>query len=271
MDNLILEPNGSVSMDFFTVLNDSNNNSLTDEQTFNVTTFSSLRQWIFSMYRNNPPPNPSSLPNSSPQSSSLSEQLRKSLGGELKSEDEEETSINRVGNGRISPSFQEAVINYCSRILDQSTIGQNVERGGVISGGGSLKNVATSVTNQGEKGENKRGFTEICSIEAIRILDNICEEDPSSVSRIIPSIKKIFARISNVSSKSSGEKKGKTGGVYRAKVMLAVVEFFTKHGDAVVHDAEPAIKFFLEDSINRFCNSFSFSFSFSFLLSVLII
>ncbi|KAL6077164.1 hypothetical protein QOT17_002464 [Balamuthia mandrillaris] len=220
---VVTEIDGSPAQSFFTVLN--NTGQYSEEQSFNVLSFSSLHSWLCQQYH-----------------SSLQQQQSKR---------------------RLEPSFEEGIIKYCLRIIEQSklkpmskgTSGSGAGgSGGVGLGGigtvGSAGGVASEVAARvslakSSQQQHKEELPQIALAEAIRILDVICKLNPSQVPQLLPLVKKIFDRES-----------GRTNG----HVFVAVLQFLTNHSESAVYDPEPIFRCFFEQYLSTHYNNSFVSF-----------
>jgi AP-5 complex subunit zeta-1 len=117
----VTEIDGTIAREFFTILN--NAQPFSDEQSYNISIFSSLYSWLNSLY----------------------------AGGVIES----------TASG-LDKNFQEIIINYCLRLMEQS----------------KLKPVQQTAQQQSKMDE---AFSEIALLESIRILDLLCLMDSSLV------------------------------------------------------------------------------------------
>ncbi|XP_048576058.1 AP-5 complex subunit zeta-1 isoform X2 [Nematostella vectensis] len=86
-------------------------------------------------------------------------------------------------------------------------------------------------------------------VEAVHILDLLCQSDKSLVPKLIEIIRRLYGRITT--DMSMGKWK---------RVMLPVVQFFLNHGEAVVFDAEPACKMLFGNFVSAYYFSAPFAF-----------
>ncbi|KAI4822380.1 hypothetical protein KUCAC02_007932 [Chaenocephalus aceratus] len=192
----IAELDGTVSGDFFTVL--CVGQSFTEDQWMNVFSFSALRHWLLTYH---------SVSNGTADTAhklqlSLSLSHSHSFSNDDRSEvDGSVVSMVSVTSscGRLLPPkerLREKSFQYCQRLIEQS-----------------------------DRKAHKKSDADLqkaCLVEAVCILDCVCEEDASLVFRAFPCIKALFGRLSSDLS--------------FARVLLPIAQFYLNHGEMAAVD-----------------------------------
>nr|XP_020506979.1 AP-5 complex subunit zeta-1 isoform X1 [Labrus bergylta] len=192
------ELDGTVSGDFFTVL--CVGQGFTDDQWMNVYSFSMLRHWLLTNH---------SVSNGNTTADTAHRlQLSLSLSHSFSNDDRSEVDGSVVSmvsatssSSRLLPPrerLREKAFQYCQRLIEQS-----------------------------DRKAQKRIDTDLqkaCLVEAVCILDRVCEEDTSLVFRTFPCIKALFGRLSSDLS--------------FARVLLPIAQFYLHHGETAAVDCE---------------------------------
>ncbi|XP_037648469.1 AP-5 complex subunit zeta-1 isoform X1 [Sebastes umbrosus] len=231
----IAELDGTVSGDFFTVL--CVGQGFTEDQWMNVYSFSMLRHWLLTYHSvsngNNAADTatrnislkvstvkaavhsyqPSQMTCSVFSSSPANRlQLSLSLSYSFSNDDRSEVDGSVVSmvsatssSSRLLPPkerLREKAFQYCQRLIEQS-----------------------------DRKAHKRTDADLqkaCLVEAVCILDCVCEEDASLVYRTFPCIKALFGRLSSELS--------------FARVLLPIAQFYLNHGEMAAVDCESVWK-----------------------------
>ncbi|XP_041634490.1 AP-5 complex subunit zeta-1 isoform X2 [Cheilinus undulatus] len=156
----------------------------TDDQWMNVYSFSLLRHWLLTYH---------SVSNGN---STSDTDDRSEVDGSVVSMVSATSSSSRL----LPPKerLREKAFQYCQRLIEQS-----------------------------DRKANKRIDTDLqkaCLVEAVCILDCVCEEDASLVFRTFPCIKALFGRLSSDLS--------------YARVLLPIAQFYLHHGETAAVDCE---------------------------------
>ncbi|KAF1379230.1 hypothetical protein PFLUV_G00173910 [Perca fluviatilis] len=196
------ELDGAVSGDFFTVL--CVGQGFTEDQWMNVYSFSMLRHWLLTYH------SVSSGNGTADTANRL--QLSLSLSYSFSNDDRSEVDGSVVSmvsatssSGRLLPPkerLREKSFQYCLRLIEQS-----------------------------DRKAHKKTDTDLqkaCLVEAVCILDCVCEEDASLVFRAFPCIKALFGRLSSDLS--------------FARVLLPIAQFYLNHGEMAAVDCESVWK-----------------------------
>ncbi|XP_053708169.1 AP-5 complex subunit zeta-1 isoform X1 [Synchiropus splendidus] len=196
------ELDGSVSGDFFTVL--CVGQGFTEDQWMNVYSFSMLRHWLLTFHGAASGPMAADLASWLQLSLSLSHSCapddRSEVDGSLVSMVSATSSSSRL----LPPKerLREKTLQYCLRLIEQS-----------------------------DRKAQKRIDVElqkVCLVEAVCILDGVCEEDPSLVYRAFPCIKALFSRLNTDLS--------------FARVLLPIAQFYLHHGEMAAVECESVWK-----------------------------
>lgn len=179
----VQEPDGSVSMDYFTVLNLPSMYSI--EQQLNQQVFSTLYT-ILSYFH----------------------------GGSISSSS---TDDQKSSGTPIEARFNENIILYCRRVIDQSNMKQISDKAGPVA---------------------RDESAEVASVEALRLLDLACTLDRSQAEKLIPQMKRNAALLTN---QSNGH------------IFLNYLTFFFNHSTTLLYDAEPLFKTFFDGFISNHC------------------
>ena len=102
---------------------------------------------------------------------------------------------------------------YCLRLLDQSSIKLAPERASLLTA-------------------HDRALIQAVPTEVVRIFDILCTLDSSLIVRLFPDLKRLFSR--------GAQAAGGTG----PSLTLALLRFFTKHGETIAYDIEPLLASF---------------------------
>eukprot|EP01125_Pyxidicula_operculata_P018637 TRINITY_DN6633_c0_g1_i1.p1 TRINITY_DN6633_c0_g1~~TRINITY_DN6633_c0_g1_i1.p1 ORF type:complete len:681 (-),score=91.62 TRINITY_DN6633_c0_g1_i1:599-2377(-) len=193
----ITEHDGSISQDFFTILNITQ--QFTEDQLFNIQSFSMLYSWIHTIYCKNKVVAPNTAPT------------------------------------KIDPELKKSVVAYCLRVIEQSKL-----------------------TPDADVGAGFAEMKEIIIIEAVRILDLICEIDNEMIPQIFPVIIKLSnaqrfdqfgptgISLSQFTSQQQSFQQSQSQGGH---LYLAVLQFLLNHGEAVVYDSDSIFRNFLENYV----------------------
>ena len=154
----VQEPDGSISMDYFTVLNVPSVYSV--EQQLNQQVFSNLHT-ILSLFHHN---NNNTINNNNNDNND-------NESGQQQQQQEQQGQRNDTGT-QIDPRFVENITLYCRRVIEQSNVKQ------VVGG----KAGATTGTADGS--------AVTAFAEALRLLDLACTLDKSQVEKLIPQMKR---------------------------------------------------------------------------------
>ncbi|EGG19991.1 hypothetical protein DFA_07106 [Cavenderia fasciculata] len=151
----VTEMDGSISIEFFTVLN--NSQVYTEDQSFNIYSFSMLYVWLTNLYN--------------PQKQQQQQQSQQQqIGGETPPQTPREIG-SALSNRVLNPNFQSIIVSYCLRIIDQSKLRPIQDE----KSGGAIDNIAV-----------------IALLESIRILDFLCCMDINLVPKIFPTVQKAY-------------------------------------------------------------------------------
>ena len=153
----VQEPDGSVSMDYFTVLNLPSMYSL--EQQLNQQVFSGLYTILSSFH-----------------GGSVASREEEEEGEGDDDDDEEEEEEQRGAGTPIEARFIENIILYCRRVIDQSNMKQVSDKAGPVA---------------------RDESAEVASVEALRLLDLACTLDKSQAEKLIPQIKRNATLLTN--------------------------------------------------------------------------
>ncbi|XP_029294346.1 AP-5 complex subunit zeta-1 isoform X4 [Cottoperca gobio] len=198
------ELDGTVSGDFFTVL--CVGQGFTEDQWMNVYSFSMLRHWLLTYHF------VSNGNSTADTAHRLQLSLSFSLSHSFSNDDRSEVDGSVVSmvsatssSSRLLPPkerVREKAFQYCQRLIEQS-----------------------------DRKAHKRTDTDLqkaCLVEAVCILDCVCEEDASLVYRTFPCIKALFGRLSSDLS--------------FARVLLPIAQFYLNHGEMAAVDCESVWK-----------------------------
>ncbi|GAM28515.1 hypothetical protein SAMD00019534_116910 [Acytostelium subglobosum LB1] len=215
----VTELDGSVSIEFFTVLN--NAQVYTEDQSFNIYSFSLLYSWLTSLYKQ--PATEQTLKFTDSPSSSSPVITSQSTSTSLDSD------AGVATTRQLSANFQSTIVSYCLRIIDQS----------------KLKPV-------GEGGKPVVGETDnlsvIALLESVRILDFLCCLDINLVPKIFPTVQKAY-QLHLPSSRTTNANSG--------HVLLALLQFFVNHSHTLIYDPEPLFRAYFQTYLPRtYMNSF---------------
>ncbi|KAM8824180.1 AP-5 complex subunit zeta-1 isoform 4-T4 [Synchiropus picturatus] len=160
----------------------------TEDQWMNVYSFSMLRHWLLTFHG----------AASGPMAADLDD--RSEVDGSLVSMVSATSSSSRL----LPPKerLREKTLQYCLRLIEQS-----------------------------DRKAQKRIDVElqkVCLVEAVCILDGVCEEDPSLVYRAFPCIKALFSRLNTDLS--------------FARVLLPIAQFYLHHGEMAAVECESVWK-----------------------------
>eukprot|EP01132_Coremiostelium_polycephalum_P005947 gene5947-7406_t len=192
----VTELDGSITIEFFTVLN--NSQVYTEDQTFNIYSFSMLYTWLTSLYK--PQQSQQQQSNTSPE--------------------------NRI----LNQPFQNTIVSYCLRIIDQSKLKPLVE--------------SSSSKNSPELDN----LSVIALLESVRILDYMCCLDNNLIPKIFPTVQKAY-QLHLPSSRTTNANSG--------HVLLALLQFFVNHSHTLVYDPEPLFRAYFQTYLPRtYMNSF---------------
>ncbi|KAL7379479.1 hypothetical protein ABVT39_027923 [Epinephelus coioides] len=196
----IAELDGTVSSDFFTVL--CVGQGFTEDQWMNVYSFSMLRHWLLTYH------SVSNGNSTADTAQRLQHSLSLSHSHSFSNDDRSEVDGSVVSmvsatssSSRLLPPkerLREKAFQYCQRLIEQS------DRK-------ALKRTDTDLQKA-------------CLVEAVCILDSVCEEDASLVFRTFPCIKALFGRLSSDLS--------------FARVLLPIAQFYLNHGEMAAVDCE---------------------------------
>eukprot|EP01133_Synstelium_polycarpum_P015220 gene15220-18011_t len=213
----VTELDGSVSIEFFTVLN--NAQVYTEDQSFNIHSFSALYTWLTNLYKplqsiNSPPTTITESPPVTPRGSV------------------DDSSSNQQATSRtLSLAFQSTIVSYCLRIIDQS----------------KLKPLTDSQPTS-SKHEATDNLSVTALLESIRILDFLCCLDINLVPKIFPTVQKAY-QLHLPSSRTTNANSG--------HVLLALLQFFVNHSHTLVYDPEPLFRAYFQTYLPRtYMNSF---------------
>ncbi|KAM9780524.1 LOW QUALITY PROTEIN: AP-5 complex subunit zeta-1 [Neosynchiropus ocellatus] len=194
----IAELDGSVSGDFFTVL--CVGQGFTEDQWMNVYSFSMLRHWLLTFHGAAGGPMAADLANRLQLSLSLSHSFSNDDRSEVDGSVVSVVSATSSSSRLLPPKerLREKTLQYCQRLIEQS-----------------------------DRKAQKRIDVElqkVCLVEAVCILDRVCEEDPSLVYRAFPCIKALFSRLN--------------ADLSFARVLLPIAQFYLNHGEMAAVDCE---------------------------------
>lgn len=195
----IAELDGTVSGDFFTVL--CVGQGFTEDQWMNVYSFSMLRNWLLTYH------SASNCNTAADTAARLQYSLSLSHSHSPSNDDRsvDGSVISMVSatssSSRLLPPkerLREKSFQYCQRLIEQS-----------------------------DRKAQKRADAELqkaCLVEAVCILDALCQEDCSLVYRVFPCIKALYGRLSPDLS--------------YARVLLPIAQFYLNHGEMAAVDCE---------------------------------
>jgi hypothetical protein len=237
----VTELDDSVARDFFTVLN--NSKLYTEDQIFNVYTFSMLYTWLHYLYCT------TTTSRNSDKSDKTSEQMatQMNIDNDLTRESQQTGTLKETATiFKLDSEFQETIVKYCLRVIEQS----------------KAKLLPTDVTSEKSTSSSNRDLADAALIECIRILDLLCKSDTALIARLFPTMKKLF-NIANTRVASETELSSQPANVsavidkYGGHIDLALLQFFLNHSEAVVYDPEPLFRNFFQNFIgNNYKNSF---------------
>ncbi|KAN0032960.1 hypothetical protein ACTFIV_006902 [Dictyostelium citrinum] len=244
----VTELDGSVSIEFFTVLN--NSTSYTEDQTFNIYSFSILYTWLINLYKIN-----------KQQTEQLDQQQIEQLDQQQNEQLELIEKQQQQQQRTLSQSFHNTIVSYCLRLIDQSKLkpidgsnnSLNGGSGNFNSIGGSIiynKPIQQSATAIALGIDESGGddLSVMALLESIRILDYLCLLDSNLIAKIFPTVQKAY-QLHLPSSKNTNATSG--------HILLALLQFFVNHSHTLVYDPEPLFKVYFQTYLPRtYMNSF---------------
>ncbi|EGC39537.1 hypothetical protein DICPUDRAFT_74957 [Dictyostelium purpureum] len=232
----VTELDGSISIEFFTVLN--NSASYTEDQTFNIYSFSILYTWLKNLYK----PLIVNEKSSSTNTNNNNEEDDQPQTQPMSSTPPQQYLPIQLQNQRnLNQPFHNAVVSYCLRIIDQLKFkplnsDQTGNQNNQINLGGGIGN------------KDQDNLPVIALLEAVRILDYLCCLDNNLFAKIFPTVQKAY-QLHLPSSKSTNAHSG--------HVLLALLQFFVNHSHTLVYDPEPLFKAYFQTYLPRtYMNSF---------------
>lgn len=193
------------------MLNLSASKIYTQDQVLNVHMFSLLRGWLESVYIN------------SATGSALSDESRGS--GPAGAADASSGGGGRARSGRILPGqepltaeFKNGMVEYCLKLLDQSSLKLTGEHAARLT-------------------PHNRSLLQAVPAEVVRVFDILCTLDSSLITKLFPDVKRLFSR--------GAAAAGGAGPCLK----LALLDFFMKHGDAIVYDIKPSLESFFSTTL----------------------
>ncbi|XP_074647324.1 AP-5 complex subunit zeta-1-like [Tubulanus polymorphus] len=118
----------------------------------------------------------------------------------------------------VNKEFLETIIDYCFRVMDQA------ERKPKVFQDADVQHAVV--------------------IEAISILDSICKLETCLIPRVFQTVKRLHSKLVLAQD------------VSQPRILLALLQFFLNHSEAVVYDPQPFIDFYFDKVIyNQFGNS----------------
>ncbi|EFA85102.1 hypothetical protein PPL_02099 [Heterostelium album PN500] len=208
----VTELDGSVSIEFFTVLN--NAQVYTEDQSFNIYSFSLLYTWLTNLY--NPNNNNNNNNNSGNKLNSESPPVTPRQI-DSNNNDQQQQQQQRV----LNSNFQSTIVSYCLRIIDQS----------------KLKPPGTDT-----KIDSIDNLSVIALLESIRILDFLCCCDVNLVPKIFPTVQKAY-QLHLPSSRTTNANSG--------HVLLSLLQFFVNHSHTLIYDPEPLFRAYFQTYLPR--------------------
>ena len=154
--------------EFFTVLNISSSKIYAQDQVLNVHMFGLLRGWLESVYMN----------------SATGDAAKHGGGGAGNAQDvgAGADAGGRARSSRILPGqepltqeFKNGVVEYCLKLLDQSSLKLTGEHAARIT-------------------PHNRSLLQAVPAEVVRIFDILCTLDSSMITKLFPDIKRLFSR-----------------------------------------------------------------------------
>jgi AP-5 complex subunit zeta-1 len=242
----VTEMDGSPSRDFFTVLNISQ--LYTEDQVFNIHAFSMLFTWLQLLYHNRKNELYSTIKRTKSDANLISSPVT-SPGGpptDSNTSDQNDSASTPTELYRLDFDFQENLIKYCLRVIDQAKI--------------KLPNVDNAAKSLQQ---TNREVADIAMLESIRVLDSLCSLDEALVPKLFPIMKKLFniikarsaAETTNTSQTSNSSQLTlsyspaieRIGGL----IDLALLQFFLNHSEKVVYDPEPLFRSYFETCLSN--------------------
>ncbi|KAF2078457.1 hypothetical protein CYY_000207 [Polysphondylium violaceum] len=249
----VTELDGSAAIEFFTVLN--NSQYYTEDQTFNIYSFSMLYTWL-NLYKI-PPLNTqvnieSTVSTPRDNSNSNNEQQQQ----QQQQDTNNSSNNNNIIYRQLNSNFQNTIVTYCLRIIDQlklkPTTGEGMSMlnnsGGSGNTSSSNLNIMKSNTASTVAGGDIDQISVFALLEAVRILDYLCCLDNNLIAKIFPTVQKAY-QLHLPSSRTTNANSG--------PILLALLQFFVNHSHTLVYDPEPLFKAYFQTYLPKtYMNSF---------------
>jgi len=244
----VTELDGSVAIEFFTVLN--NSQFYTEDQVFNIYSFSMLYTWL-NLYKIPPTNTTISI------STEVSTPRDNSNSNEQQQQQQQQDSNNNNNNiiyRQLNSNFQNTIVTYCLRIIDQlklkpTTGGEGTSMSNVSGSMSSNNlNIMKSSSTPSVGGGDIDQISVFALLEAVRILDYLCCLDNNLIAKIFPTVQKAY-QLHLPSSRTTNANSG--------PILLALLQFFVNHSHTLVYDPEPLFKAYFQTYLPKtYMNSF---------------